>query len=73
MALEESVSRAFYHWELLENLRERRAMQKEEGDMKEMIREEKRLEKDQVNHFIMPFYHFSLPKQLLLLKLFFSS
>lgn len=54
MALEESASKTFYHWELLENLRERRAMKKEEVDMKEMIREEKQLEKDQVGTLHIP-------------------
>ena len=44
MAVEEEWCRRFYKWELLENLRERRAMREEESAMRELIREERAME-----------------------------
>jgi hypothetical protein len=40
MAAEEKNCKAFYHWELLENLRERRLMKEEEVQMRQLMKEE---------------------------------
>ena len=44
MEAEEDGCRKFYKWELLENLRERRAMREEESAMRELMREERAME-----------------------------
>lgn len=45
LAAEETASKAFYKWELQENLRERRAMREEESFMKRFLKDEEKMKK----------------------------
>ena len=44
MAIEEKKCRDFYHWEMVQNLRERRQMKEEDDAMKKYVKEQKAIE-----------------------------
>ena len=67
MAAEEAMCRKFYHWELLQNLRERRQMRLEEMQTKQFLAEYERLKRAALSNYNVS--HFSLEEQEKLTKI----